>query len=111
MGADGTSRSVRLRVELVIEVADVDALTGAALERVEQDDSLPAEERERAGAVVAEDPAEALASLVDPFRLVMELPGVELARANWEGEELGDGDPEVGDPEAARAHGDSTTGV
>ena len=37
---------------------------------------------------MTEDTAEALAYLVDPFDLVSEIPGVELAQASWSSEQI-----------------------
>ncbi|WP_219665897.1 hypothetical protein [Streptomyces bambusae] len=88
-----TSRYVRLRVDLVLEVQEPDALTGAALERIEADEFMPEEERVHAKAAVRDDDSEALAYLVDPTDLVAEVPGVELAQASWSTEPI-DHDPE-----------------
>ncbi|MFE3325256.1 hypothetical protein [Streptomyces sp. NPDC059176] len=96
MTTSQTSRYVRLHVELVLEVAEPEALTDAALERIEGDDLMPDEERAHAGSSVREDAAEALAYLVDPFDLVTEVPGVELAQASWSCEQI-DYDPEAGE--------------
>ncbi len=108
---------MRLRVELVVEVDDADSLTKAALARIASDTEMPAEERVHAEDAVTEDTAEALAYLVDPFDLVGEVPGIELAQASWSSEEIdydpdspdwdldeddeSDGDEEVGE----RGHG------
>ncbi|MEV6654228.1 hypothetical protein [Streptomyces sp. NPDC051219] len=108
MTTSETSRFVRLRVDLVLEIADSDALTGAALERIAQDEFMPDEERAHAEAAVREDEAEALAYLVDPFDLVSEVPGVDLAQASWSSEPVEydpdsvewDLDEEDGDEEA-----------
>ncbi|MGA5170629.1 hypothetical protein [Streptomyces lavendulocolor] len=81
-----TSRYVRLRVELLLEVTDADQLAGAALERVEADEFMPDEERTHARSAVREDEAEALAYLVEPVDLVSRVPGVELAQASWTSE-------------------------
>ncbi|MFJ8536414.1 hypothetical protein [Streptomyces sp. NPDC093591] len=89
MSAPETSRFVRLRVELVLEVEDEDALTKAALRRIAGDETMPADERAHAESAVTEDTAEALAYLVDPFDLVSEVPGVELAQASWSSEHIG----------------------
>ncbi|MFF0199272.1 hypothetical protein [Streptomyces sp. NPDC005017] len=86
MSTPETSRFVRLRVELVLEVDDVDAVTEAALERVAEDGEMPGSERAHAESAVREDTAEALAYLVDPFDLVGEVPGVELQQASWSSE-------------------------
>ncbi|WP_239572200.1 hypothetical protein [Streptomyces sp. G44] len=96
MTGDETSRFVRLRVEMVVEVADVEQLTGAALARVAEDEHMPPEERAHAEAAVKEDGAEALAYLVDPFDLVSEVPGIELTQASWSSETV-DYDPDAPD--------------
>ncbi|MGW2957379.1 hypothetical protein ACWDGI_02670 [Streptomyces sp. NPDC001220] len=111
MSTPETSRFVRLRVELVLEVEDADEVTKAALQRIAEDPELPGEERAHAESTVTEDTAEALAYLVDPFDLVSEVPGVELQQASWSSEEVsydpdspewdldeddGDGDDEEG---------------
>ncbi|MFJ8072757.1 hypothetical protein ACIQ7Q_02125 [Streptomyces sp. NPDC096176] len=93
MTTSETSRYVRLRVELVLEVDDSGALTGAALEKIAEDEQMPDEERAHARSAVREDDAEALAYLVDPFDLVGEVPGIELAQASWSSEEI-DYDPD-----------------
>ncbi|MGW0701413.1 hypothetical protein ACWD0A_19270 [Streptomyces sp. NPDC002867] len=94
MTTSETSRFVRLRVELVLEIEDSEVLTGAALERIAADEFMPDEERTHARSAVREDEAEALAYLVDPFDLVAEVPGVELAQASWSSEQV-DYDPEA----------------
>ncbi|MFI1416905.1 hypothetical protein ACH4VX_02770 [Streptomyces sp. NPDC020731] len=93
MSTPETSRFVRLRVELVLEIDDEDAVTGAALRRIADDGDMPDEERVQAESTVTEDTAEALAQLVDPFTLVGEVPGVELLQASWSGEVI-DYDPD-----------------
>ena len=100
---------MRLRVELVVEVDDENALTKAALGRIAEDSEIPADERTHAENAVTEDTAEAIAYLVDPFDLVSEVPGVELAQASWSSEQIEydpdspdwdlDEDDEVGDEE------------
>ncbi|MEE1772189.1 hypothetical protein PUR34_29510 [Streptomyces sp. JV185] len=101
MSTSETSRFVRLRVEMVLEITDPDALSGTALESIAAEYGEPggesAEERVLAEAAVREDGAEALASLVDPFDLVGEVPGVELAQASWSSESI-DYDPD--DPDS-----------
>ncbi|MFE3944998.1 hypothetical protein ACFXPV_24560 [Streptomyces sp. NPDC059118] len=101
MSTSETSRFVRLRVEMVLEITDPAALSGTALESIAaeygEEGGESAEERTRAEAAVREDGAEALASLVDPFDLVSEVPGVELAQASWSSETV-DYDPD--DPDA-----------
>lgn len=96
MSTEEASRFVRLRVELVVEVHDTDAVTAAALRRIAEDDELPADEQAHAEGAVTEDTAEALAFLVDPFDLVSEVPGVELQQASWSSE-LIDYDPDSPD--------------
>ncbi len=103
MSTEETSRFVRVRVEMVLEVTDLDALTGTALESIAAEYGEPvsgitesdtAEERMHAEATVRADGAEALASLIDPFDLVSEVPGVELAQASWSSESV-DHDPDA----------------
>ncbi|WP_460068821.1 hypothetical protein [Streptomyces sp. YKOK-I1] len=93
MNAEETSRFVRVRVDLVVEVHDPDGLTGAAVGRIEGDPDLPDTERVHARSAVTEDTAEAIAYLVDPFDLVSEVPGVELQQASWSTEPI-DYDPD-----------------
>ncbi|MEU6013644.1 hypothetical protein ABZ826_06110 [Streptomyces sp. NPDC047515] len=97
MSTSETPRFVRLRVEMMLEITDSDALSGTALESIAAEYGEPggeaAEERVRAEEAVREDGAEALASLVDPFDLVSEVPGVELAQASWSSETV-DYDPD-----------------
>ncbi|SCK26993.1 hypothetical protein [Streptomyces sp. WMMB 322] len=100
MAADETTRTelsdtsaqssphIRLRVDLVVEIADADVLTRSALDHIARDELMPDEERADAEEVVRGDAGEALACLVDPFDLVRELPGVELAHASWGSEEM-----------------------
>ncbi|MER6855454.1 hypothetical protein [Streptomyces pilosus] len=80
-------------MELVLEVEDGEAVTGAALQRIAEEGDMPAGERVHTESAVAEDPAEALAYLVDPFSLVGEVPGVELLQASWSSEQI-DYDPD-----------------
>ncbi|MFJ9740301.1 hypothetical protein [Streptomyces sp. NPDC101166] len=94
MNTEETSRYVRLRVELVLEIDDADAVTEAALRRVAEDPEMPESERTHAESTVREDTAEALAYLVDPFDLVGDVPGVELQQASWSSE------PVAHDPDA-----------
>ncbi|GGW84996.1 hypothetical protein GCM10010297_02060 [Streptomyces malachitofuscus] len=93
MSTPETSRFVRLRAELVLEIDDEDAVTKAALRRIRDEDGMPDGERVHAESVVTEDTAEALAYLVDPFSLVSEVPGVELLQASWSSERI-DYDPD-----------------
>ncbi|MCX4698291.1 hypothetical protein [Streptomyces sp. NBC_01373] len=96
MSTPETSRFVRLRVELVLEVDDAEAVTEAALGRIAGDTDMPADERAHAETAVTQDTAEGLAYLVDPFDLVSEIPGVELAQASWSSERI-DYDPDSPD--------------
>lgn len=89
MSEEETSRFVRLRVDLVLEIEDADRLAAAALERIAEDPAMPPEERAHAEAAVREDGAEALAYLVDPVDLVEALPGAELVQASWSSERVG----------------------
>ncbi|MFI1162439.1 hypothetical protein ACH4UM_02220 [Streptomyces sp. NPDC020801] len=92
MSTAETSRYVRLRVDLILEIQDEDAVVGAARRRIaasEEDGEMGPEERVQAETAVTEDTAEALAFLVDPFVLVSEVPGVELQQASWSSEHIG----------------------
>ncbi|MFI8203233.1 hypothetical protein [Streptomyces sp. NPDC085937] len=93
MSTPETSRFVRLRVELVLEIDDAEAVTGAALRGIADDEDLPDAERAHAERTVTEDTAEALAHLVDPFGLVEGMAGVELHQASWSSERI-DYDPD-----------------
>ncbi|MET7649117.1 hypothetical protein ABZS83_36975 [Streptomyces sp. NPDC005426] len=97
MSTSESSRFVRLRVEMVLEITDPDALSGTALESLAAEYGEPggesAEERTHAETAVREDGAEALASLIDPFDLVGEVPGIELTQASWSSESI-DYDPD-----------------
>lgn len=79
-------RHVRVRVEMVLEIDDADELIRAAWAHISGDEQLPPEEREQAAREVSQDPAEAVAYLVDPVDLVGEMPGVVLAQASWSSE-------------------------
>ncbi|WP_395574628.1 hypothetical protein [Streptomyces sp. BK79] len=93
MSTPETSRFVRIRVDLVLEVDDEEAVTGAALQSIADDTDLSDAERAHAESAVTEDTAEALAYLVDPFDLVSAVPGVELQQASWSSEQI-DYDPD-----------------
>jgi hypothetical protein len=93
MSTTETSRFVRLRVDLVLEVTESGELTTAALDHIDGDVGMPEEERSHARTSVSTDDAEALAYLVDPFDLVGDIPGTELAQASWACEQV-DYDPE-----------------
>ncbi|WP_319789600.1 MULTISPECIES: hypothetical protein [Streptomyces] len=80
------ARHVRVRVEMVLEIAEPDELVSAAWSRIESDELMPAEEREEAARAVSRDEAEAVAYLIDPVDLVDEVPGVVLAQASWSSE-------------------------
>jgi hypothetical protein len=105
MSTPETSRFVRLRVELVLEVEDPAAITKAALGRIAGDAGMPAAERAHAEEAVTEDTAEALAYLVDPFDLVSEVPGIELQQASWSSERT-DYDPDSPDWDLDEDDGD-----
>ncbi|MFG2586408.1 hypothetical protein [Streptomyces malaysiensis] len=92
MTSTETTRFVRLRVDLVVEIADPDRLRLATYEQIDGDESLAEEERGHARRMVESDEAEALAYLVEPFELVEEVPGVELVQASWSSEHV-DYDP------------------
>ncbi|MEV0000023.1 hypothetical protein ACGFYP_19490 [Streptomyces sp. NPDC048370] len=94
MSTSETSRYVRLRVEVVLEITGSDELTGAAVGRIDTDEFMPEEERVHARSAVREDDAEALAYLIEPFDLVREVPGIELVQASWSSEEV-DHDPDA----------------
>ncbi|MFI8229542.1 hypothetical protein ACIGDI_11970 [Streptomyces sp. NPDC085900] len=96
MSTEETSRFVRLRVELVLEIGDAESVTKAALQRIAGESEMPDDERAHAEGAVTEDTAEALAYLVDPFDLVTAVPGVELAQASWSSEAI-DYDPDSPD--------------
>lgn len=96
MSTSEASQFVRLRVELVVEVESAEALTKAARDRIAGDVDIPAEERVHTESAVTQDTAEALAYLVDPFDLVSEVPGVDLAQASWSSEHI-DYDPDSPD--------------
>ncbi|MFB6843487.1 hypothetical protein ACFCXS_01240 [Streptomyces sp. NPDC056373] len=109
MSTPETSRFVRLRVDLVLEVDDADAVTKAALRRIADEAEMPAAERAHAESTVTEDTAEALAYLVDPFDLVSEVPGVELQQASWSSERV-DHDPESPDWDLDEDDGEDSDG-
>ncbi|MFE1455381.1 hypothetical protein ACFW7K_10270 [Streptomyces sp. NPDC058735] len=105
MSTPETSRFVRLRVELVLEVEDAEAVTKSALSRIAGDSAMPETERAHAEGTVTEDTAEALAYLVDPFDLVSEVPGVKLQQASWSAERI-DHDPDAPDWDLGEDDGD-----
>ncbi|MEU9628005.1 hypothetical protein ACH4MW_29535 [Streptomyces luteogriseus] len=109
MSTPETSRFVRLRVELVLEVDDADAVTKSALRRIADEAEMPAAERAHAESAVTEDTAEALAYLVDPFDLVSQVPGVELQQASWSSERI-DYDPDSPDWDLDEDDGDDSDG-
>ncbi|MEU9224550.1 hypothetical protein AB0D40_09300 [Streptomyces massasporeus] len=109
MSTPETSRFVRLRVELVLEVDDADAVTKSALRRIADEAELPAAERAHAEGAVTEDTAEALAYLVDPFDLVSQVPGIELQQASWSSERI-DYDPDSPDWDLDEDDGDDSDG-
>lgn len=112
---------------MVLEITDADALSGTALESLAAEYGEPggdsAEERTHAETAVREDGAEALASLIDPFDLVSEVPGVELTQASWssesiaydpqdpEGWDLDEDDDDDGDEEYGDEDGEDASSV
>lgn len=72
----------------MLEIEESGELTVAALDRIAADEFMPDDERTHAEAAVREDEAEALAYLVDPFDLVGDVPGVQLAQASWSSEQV-----------------------
>ncbi|WP_031083575.1 hypothetical protein [Streptomyces sp. NRRL WC-3549] len=99
MSTPQTTRFVRLRVDLMLEITDTDALTGAALEALTAEHLAPedaAGNDTHAEEAVREDAAEAVAALIDPFDLVGEVPGVELVQASWDSEPV-EHDPDTGE--------------
>ncbi|MEU4464870.1 MULTISPECIES: hypothetical protein [unclassified Streptomyces] len=109
MSTPETSRFVRLRVEVVLEVDDADAVTKSALGRIAGEAEMPAAERAHAEGAVTEDTAEALAYLIDPFDLVSQVPGVELQQASWSSERI-DYDPDSPDWDLDEDDGDDSDG-
>ncbi|MCF4140076.1 hypothetical protein L1856_29480 [Streptomyces sp. Tue 6430] len=122
MTTENASPFVRLRLELVLEIDDENALTTAALRRLAEeaaDPEVPESERAQAERAVTEDTAEALACLVDPFDLVGDIPGVELQQASWSTEPV-EYDPDApdwdldedddGQDDAAEVEGDGRAG-
>ncbi|WP_185012556.1 hypothetical protein [Streptomyces sp. AK010] len=109
MSTPETSRFVRLRVELVLEVDDADAVTKSALRRIADEADMPAAERAHAEGAVTEDTAEALAYLVDPFDLVSQVPGIELQQASWSSERI-DYEPDSPDWDLDEDDGDGSDG-
>ncbi|MBW8701254.1 hypothetical protein MBT84_16745 [Streptomyces sp. MBT84] len=107
MSTSETSRFVRLRVDLILEVQDADTVTKAALRRIEDDADMPDGERAYTESAVTEDTAEALAYLVDPSALVSDVPGVELAQASWSSEEI---DYDADSPDWVLGEDDETDG-
>lgn len=88
MTTGAAPKYVRLQVEMVLEIADAEALTRAAVAHIDAD-CLPDEQRVRAVAAVSDEvcgAAEAVVCLVHPIDLVSGAPGVELAQASWSGE-------------------------
>ncbi|MFD7323871.1 hypothetical protein ACFV9D_22665 [Streptomyces sp. NPDC059875] len=94
MSTSETSRYVRLRVEVVLEIDGPAELTEAAVGRIDTDEFMPEDERVHARSAVREDSAEALAYLIEPFDLVSQVPGIELVQASWSSEEI-DYDPDA----------------
>ncbi|WNI28029.1 hypothetical protein [Streptomyces sp. ITFR-6] len=93
MTTSETSRYVRLRVDLVLEIENQDALCVAALMRIGTGISRPADESTLARIAAREDGAEALLYLVQPVDLIYDIPGIGLAQASWTSEWI-DYDPD-----------------
>ncbi|AXI79207.1 hypothetical protein [Peterkaempfera bronchialis] len=81
---EGEPRFVRLHIELVAQITDVEALKAAALQQVQNDEYMDDDERAQAVEAVEIDPSGSLAHFVDPLKLLGEVPGIELAQATWE---------------------------
>ncbi|MFC8172897.1 hypothetical protein ACFY5H_12370 [Streptomyces sp. NPDC013012] len=94
MSTSDTTRYVRLRVDVVLEIDGPAELAQAAEARIDADEFMPEEEREHARAAAREDSAEALAHLVEPFDLIRDVPGIEMVQASWSSEEI-DYDPDA----------------
>ncbi|MFJ5828533.1 hypothetical protein [Streptomyces sp. NPDC093089] len=88
MSTSDTARYVRLRVDVVLEIDGPADLVDAAKARIDGDEFMPEEERAQARAAAAEDSAEALAHLVEPFDLIRDVPGIEMVQASWSTEEI-----------------------
>ncbi|MFB6837342.1 hypothetical protein [Streptomyces sp. NPDC056361] len=88
MSTSDTARYVRLRVDVVLEIDGPAELVDAAKARIDGDEFMPEEERVQARAAAAEDSAEALAHLVEPFDLIRDVPGIEMVQASWSTEEI-----------------------
>ncbi|WP_030687371.1 hypothetical protein [Streptomyces globisporus] len=94
MSTTESTRYVRLRVDVVLEVDGPAELTEAAEARIDDDEFMPEEERVQAREAAREDSAEALAYLVEPFDLIRDVPGIEMVQASWSSEEI-DYDPDA----------------
>ncbi|GAA4699014.1 hypothetical protein GCM10023324_62350 [Streptomyces youssoufiensis] len=81
-------------MELVLDINDAEQLAVAAREQIDGDAFMPEEERAHARVAIRDDQAEALAYLIDPYALVKEVPGIELAQASWSSEPI-DYDPDA----------------
>ncbi|MFB7454381.1 hypothetical protein ACFTWS_10380 [Streptomyces sp. NPDC057027] len=94
MSTSESTRYVRLRVDVVLEIDGPAELTGAAEAKIDADEFMPEEERVQAREAAREDSAEALAYLVEPFDLIRDVPGIEMVQASWSSEEV-DYDPDA----------------
>ncbi|MFF0557021.1 hypothetical protein ACH4ZU_01985 [Streptomyces sp. NPDC020472] len=94
MSATESTRYVRLRVDVVLEIDGPAELTEAAEARIDDDEFMPEEERAHAREAAREDSAEALSYLVEPFDLIRDVPGIEMVQASWSSEEI-DYDPDA----------------
>ncbi|MEU1225072.1 hypothetical protein [Streptomyces sp. NPDC005828] len=94
MSTSESTRYVRLRVDVVLEIDGPAELTEAAEAKIDADEFMPEEERVQAREAAREDSAEALAYLVEPFDLIRDVPGIEMVQASWSSEEV-DYDPDA----------------
>ncbi|MGW5774614.1 hypothetical protein [Streptomyces sp. NPDC003863] len=94
MSTSESTRYVRLRVDVVLEIDGPAELAGAAEAKIDADEFMPEEERVQAREAAREDSAEALAYLVEPFDLIRDVPGIEMVQASWSSEEV-DYDPDA----------------
>lgn len=73
---------------MVLEIDGPAELLDAAKARIDGDEFMPEDERVQARTAAAEDSAEALAHLVEPFDLIRDVPGIEMVQASWSTEEI-----------------------
>jgi len=85
---EADARYVRVQIEVIAEITDADALREAALRLVREDESMDEQERAESLRAVEIDPTGAVAHFVDPIELLGDVPGVRLAEASWETEQV-----------------------